>query len=388
MIAKATPYKIDIGQWQLDDLRERLLRTRWSDDPDNASWDYGVNGAYLRSLTDYWIHDYDWRKVEAKMNVFDQYMTEIDGVNIHFLFKKGRGRESIPLILTHGWPWSFWDMHKVINLLTEGDDSFDVVVPSLPGYGFSGPSKVSGMNFWKVADLWQKLMTDVLGYPRYAASGGDWGALVSSQIGHKYASSLYGVHLMHPMLLNQFNTDRPWDALGRSLDTRVPSGMIKFVSHYAVQVLDPQTLAFALNDSPVGLLAWLLERWRSWSDNDGNVEDSFSREHMITNAMIYWLTQTVGSSMRAYADAAKYPWQPSHDRKPVVQAPTGLTFLGGENPPGVETKDRVEVFKKGPRAEFFNLVYLNAHERGGHFGYYENPHAVVSDIREMFKPLR
>src|SRR6202012_6203802 len=213
---------------------------------------------------------------------------------------------------------------------------------------------------------------------------------VSSQLGHKYADCLYGVHLMHPMLLDQFNSDRPWDVTARSWDTgqKPPAGSTKFAAHFAVHVLDPQTLAYALADSPVGLLAWLLERWRAWGDSHGDPERVFSKEHMIATAMIYWVTGTAGSSMRAYADAARYPWTPSHNREPVVEAPTGITFLGGENPAGVSTEQRVAIFKSGPTARFFNTVYAQAHETGGHFGYYENPSAVIHDLREMFRPMR
>jgi pimeloyl-ACP methyl ester carboxylesterase len=331
------------------------------------------------------------------MNAFPNFMAIIDGVRVHYIYRKGNGPNPIPVIMTHGWPWTYWDMRKVIDPLADPEkfggrpeDAFDVVVPSLPGYGFSGPPQHAGLSFWRVADLWEKLMVKVLGYSRYAASGGDWGALISSQLGHKYPESLFGVHLMHPMLLDQFNTDRPWDVTARAWDTgqKPPPANTKFVSHFAVQVLHPQTLAYALGDSPVGLLAWLLERWRSWGDSHGNPENVFSKDHMITSAMIYWLTGTAGSSMRAYADAARYPWEPSHAHHPVVQTPTGITFLGGENPPGVSTSQRVDVFKNGSRASFFNTVYLQAHDTGGHFGYYENPDAVIHDLREMFRPLR
>jgi microsomal epoxide hydrolase len=292
-------------------------------------------------------------------------------------------------------------MERVIGPLSDpaahgGDpaDAFEVIVPSLPGYGFSGPVPRAGLTFWQTADLWHSLMTEVLGHARYAASGGDWGALIASQLGHKHADALIGAHLMHPMLLDQFGTEMPWNVAARAWDTgaKVPPGVTKFAAHFAVHVLDPQTLAYALNDSPVGLLAWLLERWRAWGDTrdkngtvTGDPERVFTREHMLTNATIYWATDTAGSSMRAYADAARHPWQPSHDRAPVVEAPVGITFLGGENPPGVETRDRARLFSDGPRASFFNVAFLNAHDHGGHFGYFENPDAVISDIRAFLR---
>jgi microsomal epoxide hydrolase len=394
---KPEAFTIRVDDAVLADLTQRLERTVWPDDPDNDHWDYGVNRTYLRQLVDYWRTGYDWRAVEKRINAFAQFKVTLNDIPIHFIHIKGKSRRPMPLILTHGWPWSFWDMHKVIAPLADPgahggnpDDAFDVVVPSLPGYGFSGPPPRAGINFWRTADLWHQLMTDVLGYRRYATSGGDWGALVSSQLGHKYAEHLHGVHLMHPMLLDQFNSERPWDVTARSWDTgqKPPAGSTKFAAHFAVHVLDPQTLAYALADSPVGLLAWLLERWRAWGDSHGDPERVFSKEHMITNAMIYWLTGTAGSSMRAYADAARYPWTPSHDRKPVVQAPTGITFLGGENPAGISTDRRVAAFMAGPRASFFNTVYAQAHDTGGHFGYYENPDAVIHDLRSMFRPMR
>lgn len=390
-------FVVHVPEATLADLAGRLERTVWPDDPENEDWRYGVNAAYLRELVDYWRADFDWRRVETAINAFPNFQTVIDGVPIHFIHRRGVGPKPVPIILTHGWPWTFWDMHRIIEPLADpaghgGDpaDAFDVIVPSLPGYGFSGPVPRAGMNFWKTADLWHRLMTEGLGYDRYAASGGDWGALVSSQLGHKYAASLHGIHLMHPMLLDQFNGPRPWDVTARAWDQGqpVPASMLKFASHFAVQVLDPQTLAYALADSPVGTLAWLLERWRSWGDSGGDPEHVFSREHMIASAMIYWITGTVGSSMRAYADAARDPWRPSHNRAPMVQAPTAITFLSGENPPGISTSDRVALFQDGPRAAAFNAVYLRAHEGGGHFGYYENPQAVITDLRAMFRERR
>lgn len=398
MSQQPLPYVIDISDAVLDDVERRLDMTRWPDDPGNDDWGYGVNLGYLKSLVDYWRNEYDWRAVERRMNAFANFKAAVDGVDIHFVHEKGKGPKPVPVVITHGWPWSFWDMEKIIRPLADpaafgGDpaEAFDVIVPSLPGYGFSGPPPRAGISFSDTADLWHRLMTEQLGYERYAASGGDWGALISSQLGHKHAAHLYGVHLMHPMLLDQFNSERPWDVTVRAWDTgktRPPANVMKFVSHFTVHVLDPQTLAYGLTDSPVGLLAWLLERWRSWGDGGGDPEKVYSREHMITTAMLYWATGTAASSMRAYADAARFPWQPSRDQIPVVQAPTGITFLGGENPPGVPTDRRIEVFRSGPRAGFFNTVYLNAHETGGHFGYYENPEAVITDIRAMFRSLR
>jgi pimeloyl-ACP methyl ester carboxylesterase len=396
-------FNIHIPEDELSDLKNRLKNTRWPPRAEGSSWDYGVNQNYLRELVEYWINAYNWRGIEEQINRFTQYRIPVDGVPVHFIYQRGKGSNPIPLILTHGWPWSFWDIHKIIGPLTDPaafgaseNDAFDVVVPSLPGYGFSGT--VAGMNFWKTADLWHKLMVGVFGYKRYAASGGDWGALVTSQLGHKYAASLFGIHLLHTMGLDQFNRERPWDVFaGHKTAENTPmeirqqslERMKIFASHYAVHILDPQTIAYGLQDSPLGLLAWLLERWRSWSQTiDGDVETVFPKEHMITNAMLYWITGTVDSSMRFYADSVRYPWQPVHGRTPVIEAPAGITFLGGENPAGVSTAQRIDAFRKGPKFKNYNIHYLNAHEKGGHFGYYENPDAIVGDIRATFRDLR
>jgi pimeloyl-ACP methyl ester carboxylesterase len=396
-------FEVHIPADRLSDLKNRLRHTEWPPQTGCDNWEYGVNQQYLQELVNYWLNTYDWRKAEHEINRFTQYRIPVNGIPVHFIYRRGNGRNPIPLILTHGWPWSFWDMHKIIGPLSDPaafgaseNDAFDLVVPSLPGYGFSGTA--DGLNFWKTADQWHTLMTGVLGYNHYAASGGDWGALVTSQLGHKYADSMYGIHLMHTMNLDQFNGERPWDVFAghRTAETTPPKirqqsleRMKIFASHYAVHMLDPQTMAYGLQDSPVGLLAWLLERWRAWAQTvDGNVETVFSKQHMITNAMLYWITGTVASSMRFYADSAKYPWQPSHNRKPVIEAPVGITFLGGENPAGVSTAQRIDAFKNGAKSKNYNIHYLNAHEKGGHFGYYENPDAVVDDLRAMFRDLR
>src|SRR6185295_12539634 len=196
------PFVISVPDATLTEMRERLACTRWPEDLDNESWQYGTNLAYLKELVTYWQTTYDWRQHERQMNAFRHYRVTIDGQPIHFIHEPGHGPNPMPLILTHGWPWTFWDFHKVIRPLTDpaafgGDpaDAFDVVVPSLPGFGFSTPLTTPGINFWRTADLWTTLMHEVLGYKQFAAQGGDWGALVTSQLGHKYPQSLIGIHL-------------------------------------------------------------------------------------------------------------------------------------------------------------------------------------------------
>ncbi|WP_328535317.1 epoxide hydrolase family protein [Streptomyces sp. NBC_00344] len=396
---------IHVTDTVLDDLKTRLRLTRWSADAGNDDWYYGVSRAYLQELADYWLHQYDWRKAEAAINAYEHYWATVDGVPVHFMRKPGVGPDPVPLILTHGWPWTFWHWSKVIDPLADpaafgGDsaDAFDVIVPSLPGFGFSGPLPGNpDMNFWKVADLWHTLMTDTLGHQKYAAAGCDIGALVTGQLGHKYADELHGIHIGSGQKLTLFNGDRAWDLSGghpipeglpESVHHRILALDRRFAVHLAAHVLDSSTLAHGLSDSPVGLLAWILERWVNWSDNQGNVENVFSKDDILTHTMIYWVNNAIGTSMRYYANANRYPWVPSHDRRPVIEAPTGITFVEYENPPGVTTDQRVQHFAGSERGEWYNHVNLTVHPDGGHFIPWEIPDGWVADLRRTFRNRR
>lgn len=380
----------------LADLKQRLAMTRW---PEGAGYDdpyYGVNGTYLRELVEYWRDAYDWRAAEAKINAYEHHHVDVDGVSVHFMHKAGTGPNPIPLILTHGWPWTFWHWAKVVDALATGDPSFDVIVPSFPGFGFSTPVPTD-MNFWKVADLWHTLMTKTLGHNRYMAAGCDVGALVTGQLGHKYPDELYAIHIGSGQKLTLFNGDRGWDLSGGNpIPAGLPADVHKrllelekrFATHLAVHVLDPSTLAYGLTDSPAGMLAWLLQRWTSWSDNGGDIETVFAKDDLLTHATIYWATNSVGTSIRTYANNNRYPWSPGHDRQPVVEAPTGITFVGYENPPGVTTSQRVRHFRDSDRGGWYNHVNLTAHDRGGHFIPWEIPEQWVDDLRRTFTLAR
>jgi len=391
---KISPFTIDIPQAQLDDLHDRLRNTNWPHDYGNDDWQYGTNTAYLRDLVDYWINEHDWRAAEAEINSHNHFKTDIDGMPIHFIHEKGKGPEPIPLILSHGWPWCFWDLREVIGPLTDpeahggqAEDAFDVVIPSLPGFGFSTPLATPGINFWRTADMWHKLMKEGLGYDRFGAQGGDWGALVTNQLGHKYANSLIGIHLTNVIPFTLFNTERPCDITGGNT---VPEDITcearkaaharqeRIASHVAVHVLDPQTLAVGLHDSPVGLLSWLVERRRAWGDCNGDVESRFTREHLITTTMIYWLTNSFNTSARYYAEAAHNPWQPAHTGTPQITVPVGVTLLEGDNPGGLGRDT----------SGMFDEHYTNSHPTGGHFAPMEEPEVVVADIRATFRSLR
>jgi pimeloyl-ACP methyl ester carboxylesterase len=388
---KPERFSIEIPQAKLDDLARRLANVNWAPEIANADWRYGTNGAYLRELVRHWRERYDWRAAEKAMNAFAHWRVRIDGVPIHFMRVPGRGPAPLPLVLTHGWPWSFWDFHKVVGPLADpaahgGDpaDAFELIVPSLPGYAFSTPLERTGMNWFATADLWVKLMRDVLGFPRFAAAGGDWGALVTLQLGHKYPDCVIGIHSTNAFPLPVFQGARPWslgDAASSVLDTdraEAARWERRFASHVAVHMLDPQTLAFALHDSPVGLAAWLVERRRAWSDCGGDVERRFSKDELLTTIMLYWLTDSFSSSIRYYAEAPGSGWRPEHDGLPVVRVPTGLSIFAHDSPPGPRDWLR----------SYFNLELLREHRSGGHFAHAEEPEKLVADLRDSFRAVR
>jgi pimeloyl-ACP methyl ester carboxylesterase len=395
MTLKPEPFTIRVEQSVLDDLTQRLKRTRWSPEIANADWEYGVSGAYLRDLVVYWIDRYDWRAEEAKINRFSHYRVELsEGVPIHFIRAPGKGPTPMPLILSHGWPWTFWDWHELIGPLSDpasygGDpkDAFDVIVPSLPGYGFSTPLGCKGITAPVVADLWHKLMHDVLGYPRFGAGGGDWGSFITWELGTRYVPSMVGVYLSFPPI---------WHAGGipglRAEDygpdesdwlAKTHRKWTTSVSHLTVHSRDHQTLAWALNDSPVGLAAWLLERRRNWSDCKGDLESRFSRDFLLTSVMIYWVTQSIASSMQLYAEQFRagslsednYAGSSGPAR---IEAPTGIGVFPEE----------VTLISRKVCEQAANVVYWNVLDAGGHFAPSEVPNTYINELRTFFRPLR
>lgn len=385
----AEPFTIHIPESDLTDLHARLRRTRLAPEFANDDWRYGANGDYLRELLHYWETGYDWRVHERAINALPNFKTTLDGIPIHFIHVKGRGPRPVPLILSHGWPWTFWDWHKVIGPLTDpaahgGDaaDAFDVVVPSLPGYGFSSPLTTPGINFWRTADLWVTLMRDVLGYAKFAAGGGDWGAILTAQLGHKYAQHLIGAYLHLLVPLDVFNGPLPgqeeYGAEEVGWYERSANFLLRETGYSAIQATKPQTLAFALNDSPVGLAAWIIEKRRTWSDCGGDLARRFSRDDLLTTLSIYWFTQTFGTSARYYYECVHNPWQPSHDRQPVVEAPTGVGVF----------QEEVVLMPRRWAERYYNLQHWTLMKSGGHFAPMEEPRALVEDMRAFFRPLR
>ncbi|WP_327292786.1 epoxide hydrolase family protein [Streptomyces sp. NBC_01198] len=398
------PYAVHIEQNVLDDLRSRLRTTRFASDPENEDEVYGLSTAYLRPLVEFWADGFDWRAVEAKLNSFNQHRLDVDGTPVHFIHERGKGPAPVPLILMHGWPWTYWHWNKVIGPLTDpaahgGDpaDAFDVIVPSLPGFGFSTPLTNPRENYASMAERFHTLMTRVLGYEKYGVGAADYGALVGARLGHKYADSLYGIHLAKDMPPAMFQGDRYWDLTNGQRTEDLPEDSrartLKFhdtyVSHVAAHLLDGQTLTHGLNDSPAGMLAWILRRWKKWSDRDGDFEATWPVDDILTFATIYWVTESIGTSIRAYKNASLYPPQPANKREPYVQAPASFTMQLGDAFPGVDSaEERIAIFKAGGGRFYGDVRDFYVHKEGGHFGPYENPEFWVDDLRDSYRKLR
>ncbi|MBO0795629.1 MAG: epoxide hydrolase, partial [Ktedonobacteraceae bacterium] len=375
-----TPFQIHVDEEVLLDLRQRLARTRWPDELPEAGWDYGTNLAYLQQLVRYWRESYDWRAQERLLNTFPQFTTEIDGIHLHYLHIKGKGTHPIPLLISHGWPGSFFEMYKIIGPLADpasygGDpvDAFDVVVPSLPGYGFSGPTNARGITVERIARVFASLMQD-LGYQRFAAQGGDWGIYITGELGRTFADKIIGVHLnMQPSraVLSPEATD---DA-ERSWREQRAQWLWEESGYSHMQETRPQTLAYGLHDSPVGLAGWMVEKFRAWSDCHGEVESVFTKDELLTNIMIYWITQTINSSTRLY-------YETYHQRNKAltgrVEVPTGVAVF----------RDELPVPPRSLAQRLYNIQRWTEMNEGGHFAALEQPQALVEEIRAFYRPLR
>ena len=381
------PFTPSIDAASLDDLRARLQATRWPHLIGDDAWIYGVPQAWLHDMATYWANDWDWEAQARAMNAFEHFKVDLDGIPVHFLRAAGKGPAPKPLILTHGWPWTFWDFKDTIAPLSDpasfgGDpnDAFDVVVPSLPGFGFSTPLTTPGIDVAAIANLWVRLMREVCGYDRFGAHGGDWGALVTAQLSHAHAEHLIGAHLALPVIPGvdrraltpeAFAEDEQW-----MLERAAESGPL-IHSHVAVHSSDPQTLAYAMADSPLGTAAWLWERRRNWSDCNGEIETAFDREHLCTTAALYWCTGAFTSSLRLYFEQFSKPWPLVHDRSPVLEAPTGFAIF---------PKDVVQLPRRIAAANS-DLRRWTVMPRGGHFGAAEAPDLVVDELRAFFRDL-
>lgn len=377
------PFRVQVPSSVLQDLRRRLELTRWPDEIPGSGWDYGTNLDYLKELVEYWRNDFDWPAQERLLNSFPQFKADVNGLGIHFVHQKGEGPSPLPLILIHGWPGSFFEMYKVIGPLTDpashgGDptDAFDVVVPSLPGYGFSDHPQAPGMNVAHIADLFAKLMSETLGYSRFGAQGGDWGSAITTNLAYAYQESVIGIHLN--MVSGRFDSkpDSEKTEADRESARQRQAFAAEETGYSAIQGTKPQTLAYGLNDSPAGLAAWIVEKFRRWSDCDGDVERVYTKDELLTNIMIYWVTETINSSTRLYYESRHNPT--TTPRPERVEVPTGGAIFPKE-------------LSRVPREaaeRLYNIQHWTEMSSGGHFAALEKPRELVDDIRAFFRPLR
>lgn len=377
------PFTINVPDSVLTDLRERLDRVRWPGEVPNTAWEYGANLAYMKELVDYWRTRYDWRAQERQLNRWKHFYVTIDGQRIHYIHERGKGPKPFPLIITHGWPGSIAEFMEVIGPLTDpaahgGDpaDAFDVIAPSLPGYGFSAPTHERQVNIIRIAEWFAVLMNDVLGYSRYGAQGGDWGAMVTSRLGFADAQHVAGIHLnmvgVAPHPANRQNLSTAEQTFLQSMDR----WRGEETGYQHIQGTKPQTLGYGLNDSPVGLCAWITEKFRTWSDCNGNVENSYTKDQLLTNIMIYWVTQTINSSTRLYYEERHHPWRMGKDEK--ITVPTAIALF----PKEIATPPR----EWAERA--YNVQRWTPMPAGGHFAAMEKPKLLVDDVRAFFRGMR
>ena len=374
----AKSFEIKVRQQVLDDLRERIEQTRWPDEIAGSGWEFGASLSYMKELADYWMNEFDWRKIENQLNSYPNFIAEIDGYKIHFLHIKGRGKNSVPLIITHGWPGSFLEMMKIIPLLTNNPDlTFDLVVPSLLGYGFSQKITTPGCNIHFISDLWCKLMKE-LNYEKFGAQGGDFGSGVSTALALKYPKNVIGLHLN-----NIEGYYIPYVPEGEILtqeeilfEKDANDWYEREGSYSHQQRKKPLTLAYGLNDSPVGLCAWIIEKFYEWSDCKGNIENVFTKDELLANATLYWVTDTIHSSIRLYNESRKVPLHFKKDD--FVNVPVSIAHFPVEDP--FPPRKYIE--------RDMNIQHWTEMPAGGHFASMEEPELLADDIKDFFLSLQ
>ncbi|ALA42403.1 multidrug MFS transporter [Paenibacillus peoriae] len=378
------PFKISISEQQLHDLSIRLKQVRWPSSFSVEPWALGTDRSFLKRLVDYWSTEYNWREQEAWLNRFPQFMEHVDGFDIHFVHVRGEGTSARPLLLTHGWPGSFVEMLELIPYLTtpslyggHAEEAFDVIIPSLPGFAFSSKPTRPGVGAKYVATLWAKLM-DRLDYERYLVQGGDIGAGVSTWLAFMYPERVMGLHLNYipgsykpPLTPNTPSVSEEEQAY---LDI-VAEWLDREGAYSALHRTKLETLAFALSDSPTGLASWMVEKFQGWSDCDGDIEKSFSLDHILTNISIYWFTNSIASSMRIYTEGSKMPLHFTEGQR--VTVPTGVSLFPKELPtPPRSWVERV-----------YNITYWEKANKGGHFAAMENPKLFAEHLNHFFHSL-
>jgi microsomal epoxide hydrolase len=382
--ADPKPFKVHVAAEVLADLHERLARARFPDEPPIEPWTTGTSVEYMRELLRYWCDGFDWRAQEAKLNAFPQFTVPLAGIDVHFIHAPGKGPKPFPLLLSHGWPGSVFEFYKIIPMLTDparfgGDpaDAFTVVAPSLPGYAFSFKPNQPRFAVEQIAEMFAQLMTDVLGYRRFAAQGGDWGSFITSRLGYAFADRVVGIHL------NMLSVRRDPKMLANpTSDEKV---FLDQLSHWLkeetgyqwIQGTKPTTLAFGLTDSPLGLAAWLVEKFRSWTDCDGNPERALMRDEMLTDIMLYWVTGAIGSSFWPYYARMHGPWPIPEGA--TIDVPTAYVEF---------PKEMLRPPRSVAQTMYANIQRWTKMPKGGHFAALEQPEALVADVRDFFRPLR
>lgn len=385
--APIIPFEIDIADAALADLKRRLAATRMPDQIADTTWEYGTDSSYLSELIAYWQNDFDWKKQESELNQFDQFKTEIDGLDMHFIHQRSENPDAIPLMIVHGWPGSVAEFSKIVGPLTDpvahgGDiaDSYHVIAPSLPGFGFSERPNEPGYSPEKIAHILAGLMQR-LGYEQYAIAGGDWGAIINRYLANNYPERLIGLHsnmVLAGPPADETQRDDVSEAVS-SLRTARIAYMLNEVGYQRIQGTKPQSLGYGLNDSPAGLAAWIVEKFHGWSDlpqdADGDLDNYFSKDELLTNIAIYWFTETITSSARIYYENSKTPVV-----KPIeyIDVPTGVALYPAE----------IFITPRSWVAAAYDLRHYSLMEQGGHFAALEQPASYLNELNTFFRLLR
>jgi pimeloyl-ACP methyl ester carboxylesterase len=380
-----TPFRVDVPEEQLDGLRRRLRETRWPDRETVRDWSQGVPLAVMQDLVAYWAEQYDWRRFEARLNALPQSRTHIDGIDVHFLHVRSRHEGATPLLLTHGWPGSIVEFLEVVGPLTDPEafggrpgDAFHLVIPSVPGYGFSTRPAEAGWGIERIARAWAVLM-DRLGYQRYGASGGDWGTSISTVLGVQEPDRVLGIHLTPPLVAPDPATLDDLTVPEREALDALAASAATGSAYAALHSTRPQTLAYALLDSPVGQAAWIFEKFVAWTDSGGDVFGVLSRDAVLDNITLYWLTGTGASSTRLYWESFRTVDGWFRDGTPdTVTVPTAASVF----------HDLPRPSRRWAERRFTDIRYWNEPAHGGHFAAFEQPEIFVAELRAAFRALR
>ena len=379
-----TPFTLSVPDSVLSDLKQRLKNTRWPDEIPDNNWQFGADLGYLKDLCTYWADEYDWRLHEGVINQFKQYKAQVAGIDLHFIYEEGKGENPLPLLLSHGWPGSVYEFHKIIPMLTDPesyggspDDSFTVIAPSLPGFTFSYEPGQARFSVEEITDAFAELMTEVLGFDSFVAQGGDWGGFITSRMGFAYPDLLKAIHLNFLAVRRDPSiVENPSEE--EAVFLKQLNKFLKDETGYQwIQGTKPQTLAYGLTDSPVGLASWLVEKFHTWTDHGGDLDGYFGRDTMLTDIMLYWITGAIGSSFWPYYARMHGPWPIPIGK--TVDVPMGYIQFPKEilSPP----RSVADLF-------YSDIQSWTECDEGGHFAALEQPESLVKDMRQFFRAFR